>query len=457
MNLFTLQKYFRLTPFDTDTEQGRSDERYRLAVLSMAANIVSRAAAMAVMVLTVSLTVPYLGAERFGVWMTIASFAGMLMFLDLGVGNALTNSVAQGAARNNPERLSQVISGGLGFLFLIGCGAGVSLVALFSLLPWQQLIKVDDPLLDAEVRRAALFFAGLFGVHVMANGVQRVFAGLQRAYEGHLASIVGSIMTLLALWLAARQESGILVLLAITLGVQAVASLSLIGVLIRRGQFRFSGLVSNVREATQPLLHVGGLFLLLQIGVMVGWGADSLIISSNLGAGQVAVFAVVQRLFQLATQPMNIMNAPLWGAYADAYAKNDKGFIRKTLKSSLTTTLAYTTTAAVLLVWAGEWLAGIWVGNAIQISFGLLAAYGLWAILEATGNALAMFMNACGIVRQQVIVVTVFCVVSITVKLFLIRYSGLEAMILGTAVTYALITVSAYGFFFRKTLIEKIL
>jgi len=452
MKLLTLHKYLRLTPFDTFTEQGRSDERYRRVVLSMAANVMSRGAAMVVMVMTVSLTVPYLGAERFGVWMTIASFAGMLMFLDLGIGNALTNKVAQRAAQHNPEQLRKVISGGLGFLFLIGCGVGALLMALFSFLPWQQLIKVSNLLLHAEIRSAALLFAGLFGLHIFANGIQRIFTGLQRAFEGHLASMIGSVVTLLVLWLAARQESGITVLLTVTLGIQSVASLSLIFLLLKRGQFCFPGLLSNIREEAPHLLHIGGLFLLLQIGVMVGWGADSLIISSHLGAEQVAVFAVVQRLFQLVSQPMSIMNAPLWGAYADAYAKNDKAFIRTTLKSSLTTTLAYTTIVAMVLVFAGGQIVDVWTKAAIQISLGLLAAYACWAILEAVGNALSMFLNGCGIVRQQVVHVVVFSIASIAVKFFMIRTFGLEAMILGTAVTYAIITSVAYGWFFRETL-----
>lgn len=94
VNIISLRRYLTFKPFETATEQGRSDERYRLAALTITANIFSRGMAMLVMVLSVTLTIPYLGAERFGVWMTIASFAGMLSFLDLGVGNALTNRVS---------------------------------------------------------------------------------------------------------------------------------------------------------------------------------------------------------------------------------------------------------------------------------------------------------------------------------------------------------------------------
>jgi O-antigen/teichoic acid export membrane protein len=452
MNPLKLHRYLRLTPFDTSTELGRGDERYRLATLSMAASVLSRAAALAVMALSVSLTVPYLGAERFGVWMTLASLAGMLMFLDLGIGNALTNAVAQSVARTPAEPSSKTISGGLGFLVLIGAAVGAALMVLFGVLPWHRLIKVDNPSLYAEIHNAAILFGGLFGLHIVAQGIQRIFAGLQRAFEAHLASTLGSIATLLALGLAAQQEAGIGVLLAITLGIQSVASLSLIFLLYRRGQFAFAGLARHVSDVSPNLLRAGGLFFLLQIGTMVGWGADSLIISSNVGAAQVAVFAVLLRLFQFASQPMSLMNAPLWGAYADAHARHDSRFIRKTLASSLATTLVFTSVVAALLVVMGEALVNRWTGNTIQVTTGLLIAYACWTVLEATGNALAMFMNGCGIIKPQVATVIVFSLLVIVIKILLIRTLGLQAMIVGTALVYATITLAAYGWIFRKAL-----
>lgn len=452
MNFLSLPKYLKLTPFDTSTEQGRSDERYRLAALTVLANVISRGLAMIVMVLTVSLTVPYLGAERFGVWMTIASFVGMLTFLDLGVGNALTNKVAHAAAQDNLESLSRTISGGLGFLFLLGCSMSLALIGVASVLPWELLIKVSNPFLHEEVRQAAMLFGGLFGLHIFANGVQRIFAGLQRAFEGHLVSAAGSIVTLILLWIVVQKGSGIPLLLAVTMGVQSIASLLLLLTLIKRKQLKIYRFLPNIRDESHHLIRVGGLFFLLQIGVMVGWGADSLIISSSLGAKQVAIFAIVQRLFQLATQPMSMLNAPLWGAYADAHARGEKQFIKKTLIKSVLTTLSYTVVVAFTLLVVGEHLVKAWTGNAIKLSLGLLIAYGCWAVLEAVGNAFAMFLNGCNIVRPQVVAVCVLCAISIPLKFWLIMNYGLEAMLLGFVVTYLAVFAFFYGYIFKNDL-----
>ena len=157
---------------------------------------------MAVMVLSVSLTIPYLGAQRFGVWMTVASFATMLSLLGLGVGNALVNHVASRQASQNPELLRRAITGGLGFLMLIGLVVGAALFLLATFLPWAALIKAEDPSLLTEARDAARLFAVLFGVSLLTTGIQSVFAGLQRNFEVHLASTLGSLASLAALALA---------------------------------------------------------------------------------------------------------------------------------------------------------------------------------------------------------------------------------------------------------------
>ncbi len=437
------------------SEQGRSDERYRLAVLSMTANVLSRGISMLVMIFTVSLTIRYLGAERFGVWMTIASFVGMLTFLDLGVGNALTNKVAQVAARDEPEALRRAISGGLGFLFALACVVAALLYILVSVLPWDRLIKVQDPAIHAEILNTVAAFSVLFGFNLFANGIQRIFAGLQRAFEAHLVSVAGSMLSLFALWIATRQEAGIPYLLAATLGCQSLANLGLLLILARRNLFTVRRIASHTSAEAAHLLNVGGLFFILQIGTMVGWGADSLIISSTLGAAQVAAFSIVQRLFQIVTQPMSIMNAPLWGAYADARSRGEKAFIRKTLKTSLIGTSGIAFAGAAILLITGERLVAIWTGSTVSISLVLLATYGSWAILDAIGNALAVFLNGCGIVKPQVFTVIVFVVLSLPAKLFSISHFGLEAMIAGQALIYLLITSISYGAIFRKRLLEN--
>lgn len=456
MKLHQLSRYLRLSPFDVRTEQGRTDERYRLAALTMVANVLNRATAMAVMIFAVKLTTSYLGAERFGVWMTIASFVGMLGFLDLGIGNSLANNVSRVAARGTHRDLQNSISGGIGVLFLLGCTISIVLVGIAFLVPWQKIIKVQDASLAAEMFQAAAVFSVVFGISILSNGIQRIFAGLQRAFEAHLVSLMGSIFSLAALFFATQDRAGISWLLLSTFGVQSVITLLLLLALVQRNLFTLQGAIDNCKVEANGLFRVGGLFFVLQVGTMVGWGADSFIIGNVLGAAHVAVFYIVQRLFLFASQPVAIMNAPLWSAYADAHSRGDSNFIAKTFKKSVAITGTFTVIVGVIILFINKYLIDRWTNGTLQAPLALVAVFFVWTLCEALGNSLAMLLNGCGIVREQVVTVAVLTIVALPVKLLAVNYFGVVGMMVSYVLVYCLSIFIIYGLVFGGKIRKEI-
>ena len=156
----------RLQAFDTDNAQGRADERYRRALFAMLANAGNKALALAVMVLSVSLTAPYLGPERLGAWMLISSLSFVLAFLGLGVGNALTNKVALAHAQECDALLANLVSGGLGFMACIALGVGALLQLVFHYLPWDQVLRSANGVLVDETKQAAAVFGLFFAIGI---------------------------------------------------------------------------------------------------------------------------------------------------------------------------------------------------------------------------------------------------------------------------------------------------
>ena len=197
-------------------------------------------------------------------------------------------------------------------------------------------------------------------------------------------------------------------------------------------------------------------FFILQLGAVIGWGADGLIISSVLGVAQVAIFAIVQRLYQFVGQPVALLNAPLWGAYADA--RGDKSFIRKTLQRSLIVTFLITATLSGILFIFHQQLIDRWTHGEIIASSSLVLACAIWAVIEATGNAFAMFLNGTNIIQRQMVVVCSFIALVLPLKSFLTDYLvGLIGIPLATIVAYLVINIYFYGFLFLPEVIKKIL
>jgi O-antigen/teichoic acid export membrane protein len=415
----------------------------------MAANFMNRLVSMLVMVLTVSLTVPYLGAERFGVWMTIASLAAMLSFLDLGVGNAITNSVAKAAAGPDRDELRRTISGGLAFLFLIAIGFGVVLALLAQYAPWERLIRTSDAVISSEIRAAIQVFVVLFAASLFSTGVMRIFYGLQRGFEAHTAAIVGSLVSLSLLWLAASARAGIPVLLASAMIGPILANLALLMLLRLRRQFALRDALGSLGRESRNLVGAGGYFFVLQLSTMVSWGADSLIIAGTLGAAYVAIFNVCHRLFQFVSQPLLVINSALWPAYANAHACGDAGFIRTTLRRSLAVSLLLWASLCGFLVYFGPALMAYWTDGVISVSRGLLVVFSFWILCDVLGNAFAMFLNGCGLLRMQVISAITLLLLSLPLKIWLVLEFSLAAMLTGFALLYFLNFALWFGMVFR--------
>jgi O-antigen/teichoic acid export membrane protein len=456
MNIFSIRKYITLKAFDITTSDGRTNERYRLATLSLAASVLSRGAAMLLMILTVSLTLPYLGVERFGVWMTIASFAVMLSFLDMGISNSLTNRVSYAATKNDFLFLQTTISCGLLFLLLIATTIGLSLNFLFGMMPWNTIFKTTDYSANLETINAVKVFALLFALSLFSSGLQRVFAGLQKAYHAHLISLLGSLLSIITLCYAASLKLGISELLFSTFGIQLLTNLLLIIVLYKKKLLILISSFEVFRNESKILISSSGLFFILQIGTMIGWGVDNLLISSVLGSAQVAIFSVVQRLFQFITQPLAMVNSPLWAAYADANIRKEKEFIRTTLIRSMALTFFFSFLGGALILFNNESIISTWTRSTLLAPIYLVVAYYIWSILESLGNSFAMMMNGCEIIKPQVYALITLVSVSIPLKIYLLNNYGLAEMLAGFSILYITNIFFWYGIVFKSEIKRKI-
>jgi O-antigen/teichoic acid export membrane protein len=463
-------RYLRLRPFDTRSESGRRDERHRLAVLGAASNLAFRLASALSVVLAVRLTLPWLGQERFGLWALFSSLVAMLSFLDLGVGNALVNRIAAArASAEGPEGRQRERDVAVAGLAILSGFAAISLIVLSwaaTQLPWSRILRIPaEGALSEEARQTALAFAWLFSAHLLSSGSLKILIGQQRMHLAHGMSAAFTLLSCLTLWWASNNRLDVPHLLVANFGVQILAGLLLWPLVLF--QLRL-GRTSAVRQGSGPwgfqawrhevpaLLNTGALFLFLQIGTMITWGADSLILASVNGVAAVAVFAVGQRLFQFVSQPWGVMNAPLWAVYADAHARGEGRFIRQTLLRSLKWTFVGATLMAAIFAATGSWLVPLWTSDTLSLPMVVLLLFAAWSVLESLGNALAMYLNGCGIVRQQVVVVAALVALALPAKVLGAHWAGVPGLILASLVAYLLAVALPYATIFRRDILSPI-
>lgn len=438
---------------DLTTPEGRARERRRRATLSALMSMVAKLISVSTALLTVPITLHYLGTERYGMWMILSSLIAMLSFADLGIGNGILNAVAAGHGRGDTTEIRNAVSSGFAILTLISVGLLGIVFIVYPLVPWQDLFNVSSPLAVAEARPAMGVFLICFAIAIPVNVVQRVEIGMQQGFLNSCWQCVGSILTLVlvltAIWLEAGLPWLVLALLGGALIANTSNSIVFFGFMRRDIAPRFRAVS---RAAATGVMHTGLLFLVLQITTALIFNADSIIISHILSPTMVPQYSVPDRLFSLVAVALSMSLAPLWPAYREAMACGDvdwmKGMLKRSIRLAIMVSAALAFPLAILAPWIIHW----WVGDAIRAPATLIAGFAVWKVLEACGYALGMFLNGAHVIRQQVATAVTTAIVTIILEIVLVRSFGIAGAIWGKLIAFGCCTLIPYAFLLPRLL-----
>ena len=412
-----------------DTIHAHASERNRRAALTGGAATLARLVQIGTSLVTIPLTLKYLGNERFGLWMTISSVLAMAAFADFGVGNGVLNTVAHAYGEDDAQGIREAVSSGFALLSGIAAVLLLAFVGIYRFVDWANFFRVASPQARAEAGPALAVFALCFALNIAMDVVQRVQLGLQQGYRFGLWQMCGSSAALIGVL------CGIALHVSLPLLVMAIAGAPLLATALNALHF-FGFLRPDLRPRTafvsravmSRIAKLGGMFFVLQVVVAVASSADNFIIARNLGAASVPEYSIPQRMFALVSMMSAMLLSGLWPAYGEAVSRGHIAWIRQALRRSLLTVFGVSFTIAGALLLLSPKLIFWWVGARIHPPFVLLAGLALLCVIECSANAISVFLNGAGLMRLQVIVATVFGVTCLAAKVYFIRRFGITAV-----------------------------
>lgn len=443
----------RLTPFDRATEEGRARERHRRVILTAFAAAAAKVISVVSLLISIPLTLAYLGAERYGMWVTIGSLIAMMSFADLGIGNGLLNVIADSHGRDDRQAMRRHISSAYTVLAAITLLILVALAASYNIVPWHKLFNVQSELARAEAGPALAVFVCCFAFNIPLSIVQRTQVGLQQGFTANLWQCAGSILGLTGILFAISVHASLPWLVAAAIGLPMLAAIGNTLLFFGRQRCDLSPkpALSN-RESVQRIAHTGALFFVLQLIAAIAYMSDNLVISHVIGADSVAQYAVPEKMFAVIGSVLMMAIAPLWPAYGEAIARGDKNWSRRTLIQSLWFATATSGTLSLILIWLGPWLLTIWVGHSVAVSLPLLVALGVWKTLDSIGNTLSMYLNGRSMLRIQVILGIAMATTAIALKIVLVEHFGIAGTPIATAIAYSICILVPLAWLFPRLL-----
>jgi len=419
---FSLFRYFRLRPFDTCTPEGRAKERVRRASLTALTAATARVIAMLTPLVSLPLTLGYLGLERYGMWQTISSVIGMMAFADLGMGSGLQTSIAQASGRNDKQEASRVFN-------------------------------VTSPLAKSESSEAMVVCALCFALNLPLGIVLRIQSGLQEGYQSNLWQCLAYLLALGALFLVVYAHAAMPVLVLVLMGVPVLVLVlnSMVYFGYHRPWLRPSWRHFHAPTA-HALLRTGGSFLAVSILMAIGLSADNLVTAQILGAEAVTQLAVPARLAApLMAVPMMAF-LPMWSAYGEAIARGEIAWVQRNVARLVRLAILVTGLAATCYVFLGPWLIHLLVGKRVVAPTALLLGFGLYSVETAAAGPAFMVLNGAKLIRPQIWMYLAFTAVSITAKIVFTKRFGILAVPWATAIPYALLIILPLWLYVRRAL-----
>jgi O-antigen/teichoic acid export membrane protein len=419
-------------------EDLRARARVLRAGLTSGAAAGARVVSMAVAFVTVPLTLDYLGSDRYGMWMTISSFALMLGFADLGIGNGLLNLVGEANGTDDRKAAREAVSSAAAMLSVIGLVVLAVLAVSYWAVPWEDVFNVTAPAAVSEAGPAIAVFTVLLALNIPLGLVQRVQLGYQRGYMTYLWQAVGSLCSLAGALLVIEVQGGLpWLVLALAGGPVIAVILNWVQEFGRTHRWLLPSRRWVRAPVAKRLLRLGAMFFVLQLTMTIGYATDNIVVAQVLGSAEVTQFAVPARLFGFIALAIALVAGPLWPAYSEAFARGDARWVRRTVERSTLLAAVVSGVMAAVLVLYGDELLQLWVGDAVQPSASLLLGLGAWAVLGSVGMCVGMFWNGTGILRFQVICAVFMSVAALGLKIVLAQRWGVAGVAWGVVIAYS--------------------
>lgn len=436
--------------FDPLSEGGRSRERYRRAGLATLAAFGARGIQILTSLVTVPLTLHYLGVERYGMWMTISATIAMFSFADLGIGNGLLNAISESHGRGDHDSAAKYVSSAFFTLIGLALVIGLGFAVAYPLVPWARIFNVSSALAASEAGPAVAVFVGSFLIAMPLGVVQRVRMGYQEGFIDSIWAAGGSILAFGAVLLAVRLNASLPWLVASMAAAPALVQLVNAGVLFGRKypwlRPRFAGID---KSAASRVMRTGGYFFILQIAGAVAYQSDSIILAQMLGPAAVTRYAIPMKLFSLTPMILGFAYAALWPAYGEAMTRGDVAWARVTLKRSLVVGLGIAVPVSALIVLVGRPVIAWWVGPDVVPTYLVLVAMGVWASMGAIGGSVASFLNGAGVLRFQAITAILMMVANVVFSIALTRAVGLSGVVWGSVLSQTIFILLPTGLYIR--------
>ena len=352
------------------------------------------------MLLYVPITLNYLNSASYGIWMTLSSIVAWMGVFDIGLGNGLRNKLTEALATGDKETAKKYVSTAYAMLSLLVLFVIIIFFVVNNWINWDLVLNTSESNRE-ELKTLALVIVSLFGIKFVLNLIVTVFTADQLPAIGGLFEVIGSGSGLFVIWILTQTNKSSLI--SFGLATMLTPVVIYLAASIYFYQRRYSYLKPSFNcidlSRAKALTGLGVQFFGIQISVLIIFQTSNILIAHYFSPSAVTPYNIIYRYFSIVSMLWGIIMLPFWSAYTNAWANQDKVWIKKVLLKILIGYLCLILFTAILYIFRNIFIK-IWLGGkSIDIDDKLTLSVVVYVLICAWNNIFAFFLNGIGKIR----------------------------------------------------------
>ena len=411
----------------------RNNFRVRRIVITAFSILGSKGITSIVALISLPLTINYLGNERFGMMMTIVSMLALMNFADMGLGLGLQNRIPK--LENNKDLFQTTVSSTFFFLTMVSLVLSVVFTLLYFLIDWPKAFNVETDIAKAEAGYSVLVLFFCFVINIPLSIVQKTQGGLQEGYYNNLWHTTGSVIGLGALYYAVINEYGVPMIVLCIYGTNTLFLLfNFLNQFANKRKFLFPKYSMINKSIVVTLIKEGLYFTLIQVLFLFFNASDGIIISQTINPETVAIYFVGLRLIALLATPIQAVMSPSLPALNDAFENGDLPFVKNLFIKGLLGSILGTLALMIGFYFSCNYLISIWLGPEHMFDNKVLIGFLAFLLYFNLIPFFSFFMLSSPLYKKLAIIYPIAIIFTTICKILACIYLGLSGFLIVTAV-----------------------
>lgn len=401
--------------------------------------------------LLVPVTINYISSELYGIWLTLSSIVQWISFFDVGFGNGMRNKLTTAIAKNDYNLGKSYVSTTYVIVTAIFTLIGLCAFVFTPYVNWSGFLNVSTQYQETLVGVMQVVILS-FCIQIVLKLLQNVIQAFQMNALASCFDMLGNFVALIAILCMSYTLAPDLKYIALAFSVAPLLVYIIASLILYNTKFKqvSPSIKFYSSKYVKELFNLGGEFFVIQIAGIVLYQMINILLSRLCGPEQVTVYNIAYKYFGVAQMGLNIMLAPLWSAFTDAFAKNDYSWMSQIYKKLKK---VYLGLSAILIVmmFISPIAYSLWVGDSVQVPFLVSMLVCIYYVIALWCNITTCIINGLGKVRLQLWI----CLAMMFTFLPLANILGGSLGING--VLTAMIIINTPSFFLQKVQVDRLL